>query len=47
MYLKRIIEVQLGQQYFTPYHTFDSIKILLVLVFSVVFDVFGSYVLRP
>ena len=33
MYFKRIIEVRIVQQYFTSYHTFDSIKTLLVLVF--------------
>ena len=33
MYLKRSIEVRVGQQYFTSYHTFDSIETLLVLVF--------------
>ena len=42
VYFKRIIEVRLGQQYFTSYRTFDSIKTLLVLVFPVLFDVFGS-----
>ena len=41
-YFKRSIEVRVGQQYFTSYDRFDSIKTLLVLVFSVVFDVFGS-----
>ena len=42
MYLKRSIEVQVGQKYFTSYHTFDGIKIILVLVFPVLFDVFGG-----
>ena len=34
--------VRLGQQYFTSYHTFDSIKTISVLVFPVVCDVFGG-----
>ena len=42
MYFKRSIEVWVGQQYSTSYHTFDSIETLLVLVFLVVFDVFGK-----
>ena len=42
MYLKWSIEVRVAEQYFTSYHTFDSIKTLLVLVFPVIFDVFGS-----
>ena len=33
MYFKQSIEVRVAQQYITPYHTFDSFKTLLVLVF--------------
>ena len=32
MYSKQSIEVRVGQQYFTSYHTFGSIKTLLVHV---------------
>ena len=42
MYFKRIIEVRVSQQYFTSYHMFDSFRTLLVLVFPVMFDIFGS-----
>ena len=34
MYFKRSIAVSVGQQYFPSYHTFVSIKTLLVLVFT-------------
>ena len=32
MYFKQSIEAQIGQQYFTSYHIFDSIETILVLV---------------